>query len=56
VRKLKANGSLPTHTKLRASKYLNNLIEQGHRGVKAAHGMFGLKQFAMRRLRLPASN
>ena len=31
---LKADGSLPAETKLRSSKYLNNLIEQDHRGVK----------------------
>src|SRR6201984_1052038 len=34
VRELKAAGSLPANTKLRSSKYLNNLIEQDHRGVK----------------------
>ena len=34
VRELKADGSLPADTKLRSSKYLNNLIEQDHRGVK----------------------
>ncbi len=34
VRELKADGCLPTNTKLRSSKYLNNLIEQDHRGVK----------------------
>ena len=34
VRELKADGSLPNDTKLRSSKYLNNLIEQDHRGVK----------------------
>jgi hypothetical protein len=31
VRELKADGSLATNTKLRSSKYLNNLIEQDHR-------------------------
>jgi transposase-like protein len=34
VRELKADGSLPADTTLRSSKYLNNLIEQDHRGVK----------------------
>lgn len=34
VRELKADGSLPTDTKLRSSKYLNNLIEQDDRSVK----------------------
>ena len=46
VRELKADGSLPTHTKLRSSKYLNNLIEQDHRSVKQRIAvMLGLKQF-----------
>ena len=31
VRELKADGWLPANTKLRSSKYLNNLIEQDHR-------------------------
>jgi transposase-like protein len=34
VRELKADGSMAADTKLRSSKYLNNLIEQDHRGVK----------------------
>src|ERR1700732_3187676 len=34
VRELKVDGSLPADTKLRSSKYLNNQIEQDHRGVK----------------------
>ena len=34
MRELKVDGSLGADTKLRASKYLNNLIEQDHRGVK----------------------
>jgi transposase-like protein len=34
VRELKADGLLLAETKLRSSKYLNNLIEQAHRGVK----------------------
>ena len=46
VRELKADGSLPTDTKLRSSKYLNNLIEQDHRSVKQRIAvMLGLKQF-----------
>jgi transposase-like protein len=46
VRELKADGSLPANTKLRSSKYLNNLIEQDHRGVKRRIGpMLGFKQF-----------
>jgi transposase-like protein len=34
VRDMKVGGQLPADTKLRSSKYLNNLIEQDHRGVK----------------------
>jgi transposase-like protein len=34
VRELKADGSLPAEAKLRSSRYLNNLIEQDHQGVK----------------------
>ena len=45
VRELKADGSLPTDTKLRSSQYLNNLIEQDHRSVKQPRVMLGLKQF-----------
>ena len=34
------------HTKLRSSKYLNNLIEQDHRGIKSRTGpMLGFKNF-----------
>jgi transposase, IS6 family len=41
-----AGGQLPTDTKLRSSKYLNNLIEQDHRGVKLRIGpMLGFKRF-----------
>ena len=46
VREMKADGQMPTDTKLRSSKYLNNLIEQDHRGVKSRIGpMLGFKQF-----------
>jgi transposase-like protein len=46
VRELKAAGCLPTETKLRSSKYLNNVIEQDHRGVKQRVAvMLGFKQF-----------
>ncbi len=46
VRELKAVGSLPADTKLRSSKYLNNLIEQDHRGVKQRIAvMVGFKDF-----------
>jgi transposase-like protein len=46
VRELKADGLLPADTKLRSSKYLNNLIEQDHRGVKQRIAvMLGFKRF-----------
>ena len=46
MRELKADGSLPADTKLRFSKYLNNLIEQDHRSVKQRIAvMLGLKLF-----------
>ena len=46
VRELQQQGSLPKLTKLRSSKYLNNLIEQDHRNVKSRVGaMRGLKSF-----------
>jgi transposase-like protein len=46
VRELKADGSVPADTKQRSSKYLNNLIEQDHRGVKQRIAvMLGFKQF-----------
>jgi transposase-like protein len=46
VRELKADGSLPSDAKLRSSKYLNNLIEQDHRGVKQRIAvMLGFKGF-----------
>jgi transposase-like protein len=45
VHELKVDGSLPPETKLRSSKYLNNLIEQDHRGVKQrVAAMQGFKQ------------
>ena len=47
VRELKAAGSLPANTKLRSSKYLNNLIEQDHRSVKQRIAvMLGFKEFS----------
>jgi transposase-like protein len=47
VRELQQQGRLPKRTKLRSSKYLNNLIEQDHRNVKSRLGpMLGLKSFA----------
>jgi transposase-like protein len=46
VREMKADGQIPGDTKVRSSKYLNNLIEQDHRGVKLRIGpMLGFKWF-----------
>jgi transposase-like protein len=46
VREMKADGELPADAKLRSSKYLNNLIERDHRGVKLRIGpMLGFKRF-----------
>ena len=46
VREMKVDGQLPSDTKIRSSKYLNNLIEQDHRGVKLRIGpMLGFRWF-----------
>jgi transposase-like protein len=46
VREMRTDGLLPKDTKLRSSKYLNNLIEQDHRGVKSrTRPMLGFKNF-----------
>ncbi|HEX3399914.1 MAG TPA: IS6 family transposase [Acetobacteraceae bacterium] len=46
VREMKTDDELAADTKLRSSKYLNNLIEQDHRGVKLRIGpMLGFKWF-----------
>jgi transposase-like protein len=48
VRELKADGLLPPDTKVRSSKYLNNLIEQDHRSVKQRVAvMLGLKRLSV---------
>jgi transposase-like protein len=47
VRELKADGLLLADTKVRSSKYLNNLIEQDHRSVKQRVAvMLGFKRFS----------
>jgi transposase-like protein len=39
-------GCLPEDTKVRSSKYLNNLIEQDHRNIKSRTSvMLGFKRF-----------
>jgi transposase, IS6 family len=47
VEQLKEEGTIPNHTQLRQSKYLNNLIEQDHRFIKrrvnAGLGFFSFK-------------
>ena len=46
VREMKIDGLLPADTGVRSSKYLNNLIEQDHRGVKLrVDPMLGFKRF-----------
>jgi transposase-like protein len=44
---MRTDGLLSKRMKLRSSKYLNNLIEQDHRGIKSRiRPMLGLKNFA----------
>jgi transposase-like protein len=46
VREMKADGLLPEDTKIRSSKYPNNLIEQDHRNIKSrTNVMLGFKRF-----------
>ncbi|WP_373683140.1 IS6 family transposase [Paraburkholderia sp. UYCP14C] len=46
VREMKADGLLPEDTKVRSSKYLNNVIEQDHRHIKSrTNPMLGFKRF-----------
>jgi transposase-like protein len=43
---MRTEGLLPKRAKLRSSKYLNNLIEQDHRGIKSrTRPMLGFKNF-----------
>ena len=45
VREMKVDGLLPAGTKVRSSKYLNNLIEQDHRNIKSrTKVMLGIKR------------
>src|ERR1700721_2163527 len=47
VREMPNDNRLWKHTSLRSSKYLNNLIEQDHRGIKATtNPMLGFKSFS----------
>jgi transposase-like protein len=44
VRGMKADGVLPEDTKVRSSKYMDNLIEQDHRNIKSrTNAMVGFK-------------
>jgi transposase-like protein len=44
---MRNDGLLPRRTNLRSSKYLNNLIEQDHRGIKSGtRPMLGFKNFS----------
>jgi transposase-like protein len=46
VREMKEEGELPRRVQVRCSRYLNNLIEQDHRGVKQRTGpMLRFKRF-----------
>lgn len=46
MREMKADGLLPENTKIRSSKYLNNVIEQDHRHIKSrTNVMLGFKRF-----------
>ena len=46
VREMRTDGLLSKRTKLRSSKYLNNIIEQDHRGIKSrTWPMLGFKNF-----------
>ena len=43
---MKAHGLLPDDTRVRSTKYVNNLIEQDHRNIKSrTHVMLGFKRF-----------
>ena len=47
VREMKADGLLPGYTKVRSSKYLNNVVEQDHRNIKSrTQVMLGFKRFS----------
>jgi len=53
VRELQQYGWLAEVTKLRSSKYLNNLVEQDHRNVKSRLGVIlGMKSFALAATRI----
>ncbi|MFP4900056.1 DDE-type integrase/transposase/recombinase [Paraburkholderia sp. BR14261] len=46
VREMKTDGVLPEDTKVRSSKYLNNVIKQDHRHIESrTNAMLGFKRF-----------
>ena len=46
VHEMPSENEVWKHTKMRTSKYLNNLVEQDHRGIKSRAGpMLGFKHF-----------
>ncbi len=46
MREMKADGLLPEDTKVRSSKYLNNMVKQDHRNIKSrTKVMLGFKRF-----------
>ncbi|MGF6298076.1 transposase-like protein [Paraburkholderia sp. WC7.3d] len=46
AREMQVDGLLPEDTKVRSSKYLNNLVEQDHRNIKSrTKVMLGFKRF-----------
>uniref|UniRef100_UPI0038B6C409 DDE-type integrase/transposase/recombinase n=1 Tax=Paraburkholderia fungorum TaxID=134537 RepID=UPI0038B6C409 len=57
LREMKADGLLPEDTKIRSSKYLNNLIEQDHRNIKSRTNVCSASNGSgMPRPRFQASN
>jgi transposase-like protein len=57
VREMAKEDEAWKHTQLRSSKYLNNLIEQDHRGIKPRTGpMLGLRTLIVRPRPSPASS
>jgi transposase-like protein len=54
VRELPEENEVWSNTKLRSSKYLNNIIEQDHRGMKArTRPMLGFKKFRRAKITIP---
>jgi hypothetical protein len=52
-----AEGLLPKRTVVRSSKYLNNLVEQDHRGVKSrTMPMLGFKNFKSAAISIAGEN